>query len=142
MQHHTQTIKFQCGPIKEVGSTGADALYGGEGNDTLLGNSNQLLYAGDGNDTMEAATSGNLYGEAGEDLLMATIGGSTLYGGEGNDTLLCGTVADILYSDDGADSMDGGDENAIALTKLEETLMQHQRTRNRLMHGALSALHQ
>ena len=99
MQHRTQTIKFQCGPIKEVGSTGADALFGGDGADSLSGDLS-------------------------------------------NDTLLCGTVADILYSDDGADSMDGGDENAIALTKLEETLMQHQRTRNRLMHGALSALHQ
>jgi Ca2+-binding RTX toxin-like protein len=57
--------------------TGALTIYGGPGDDTLVG--------GAGDDT--------LYGDVGNDTLTAGAGLDALYGGPGNDTLIAGSVA-------------------------------------------------
>ena len=52
-----------------IGGSGADQLFGQSGNDTLLGKGgNDLLFGGDGNDTMDGGTGNNqLFGQAGND---------------------------------------------------------------------------
>jgi Ca2+-binding RTX toxin-like protein len=75
-------------------------LFGGAGNDTLIGGSgNDLLFGGAGNDS--------LLGKGGNDLL---------FGGDGNDTLIGGTGDDQVFGQDGNDLMiwnpgDGTDLN-------------------------------
>lgn len=73
-------------------SAGGDVLYGGTGDDTLLG--------GAGPDT--------LVGGAGDDTLDGQAGPDELSGGPGNDLLLGGVGSDILEGDGGADVLIGG----------------------------------
>jgi Ca2+-binding RTX toxin-like protein len=62
-----------------TGNSGANALFGGLGNDTMSGL--------DGDDTMRGGSGGDfLYGEAGNDSLEGADGNDTLNGGAGADT--------------------------------------------------------
>jgi hypothetical protein len=74
--------------------TGVLALFGGDGNDSILGgNANDTIYGGFGNDTMIGA-----------------VGNDTLFGEDGND--LFGdpsTAANGVADDPGADFYNGGD---------------------------------
>jgi Ca2+-binding RTX toxin-like protein len=73
-----------------IGGSGNDLLFGGAGNDTLLGKGgNDQLFGGDGNDTLDGGTGNNqLFGQAGNDLMIWNPGGgSDLFeGGAGIDT--------------------------------------------------------
>ncbi len=69
------------------------ALFGGTGNDSLLGSN-----IGD-----------SLSGDAGNDSLTGEAANDTLSGGTGNDTLNAGAGNDLLFGDAGADSLIGGD---------------------------------
>ena len=71
---------------------GSTTLFGGGGNDTLIGTN-----AGD-----------VLNGEAGDDSIIGNDGDDVINGGAGNDKLLCGNDDDSLTGDAGNDSFDGG----------------------------------
>jgi hypothetical protein len=67
-------------------------LYGGSGDDTLLGGDNE--YGGSGNDTILALLDG--FGQAGNDLLIGITPLSTCDGGSGTDTAEnCPTTVNI-----------------------------------------------
>lgn len=99
-------------------------LFGGAGNDTLVGGDAQtLLIGGTGNDSIEGGAShdyidllggGNnlvngmlrsdtIIGGAGDDVIRGGKGFDSLVGGAGNDTLYAGLGQDTLTGGDGAD---------------------------------------
>lgn len=71
-----------------IGKSGNDYLDGGQDNDYLAGNTgNDYLRGGPGDDYMEANFGNNfLFGESGNDLLIDGFGNNELHGGEGRDT--------------------------------------------------------
>ena len=92
--------------------SGQVILYGGPGNDTLIGGNNHTLYGGDGDDTLLAAGSlgqNILYGGPGNDLLIVVEGSQNqLYGGAGNDRLIVsdGGGFNRLYGEEGDNILD------------------------------------
>ncbi len=77
----------------ETDSDGNDALYGGSGDDVLIGlGGDDTLWGGDGDDL--------LLGGSGDDIFYGEAGNDRLFGGSGNDIFILG-VDDIL--------IDGGD---------------------------------
>lgn len=87
-----------------------DSLYGGDGHDSLSGGANDdRLEGGDGNDTLSGGSGRDLlFGLAGADSLYGDAGEDTLYGGIGSDLLRGGTSNDELYGQDGNDTLEGG----------------------------------
>jgi Ca2+-binding RTX toxin-like protein len=73
-----------------IGGSGNDQLFGGAGNDILVGGGgNDLLFGGAGNDTLTGGSGDDqVFGEAGNDLMIWNPGdGTDLFeGGDGNDT--------------------------------------------------------
>ncbi|MBR0716797.1 calcium-binding protein [Bradyrhizobium liaoningense] len=73
-----------------IGGSSADMLFGQAGNDTLRGQGgNDLLFGGAGNDVMDGGTGDDqLFGEAGNDRMIWNPGGGTdlFEGGDGTDT--------------------------------------------------------
>lgn len=73
-----------------IGGSSADMLFGQAGNDTLRGQGgNDLLFGGAGNDIMDGGTGDDqLFGEAGNDRMIWNPGGGTdlFEGGDGTDT--------------------------------------------------------
>jgi Ca2+-binding RTX toxin-like protein len=72
-----------------IGGSGNDLLFGGAGNDTLLGKAgNDLLFGGAGNDTLIGGGNDQMFGQAGNDLMIWNPGEGTdlMEGGDGNDT--------------------------------------------------------
>lgn len=94
-------------PMRVFGGAGDDTLLGAGGPDRLIGGAgDDSISGGGGNDT--------LYGDAGQDTLKgwrgddALIGGGdsdALYGERGNDTLDGGTARDLIRGGDGADTL-------------------------------------
>ena len=79
-----------------IGSTGNDWLFGENGNDRLLGNAgDDLIFGGNGNDILE--------GGLGNDRLLGDYGDDWLNGGAGDDTLFGGAGRDTMYGGDGFD---------------------------------------
>ena len=87
-------------------ATSIEHIYGGSGNDILIGNGlnntlngyegDDVLSGGDGNDTLNGgAGNDKLYGGAGADTLDGGDGNDTLYGESGNDTLVGGAGNDF-----------------------------------------------
>lgn len=91
---------------------GNDLLYGGEGDDSLVGDGgDDLLYGGVGDDV--------LYGDrmndgSPDDMPLIYMGNDTLYGGAGNDYLEGGGRSDSLSGGDGNDFI-WGDSDARLL---------------------------
>ncbi|MGL5839641.1 MAG: cadherin domain-containing protein [Sphingorhabdus sp.] len=86
-----------------------DVIYGGDGNDTLYGDTttvdstvgdDDIIYGQGGQDT--------IYGGGGNDRLFGEGASDTLYGGSGDDILDAGDAGDMLYGDAGNDIMIGG----------------------------------
>ncbi|MDT3396181.1 calcium-binding protein [Streptomyces sp. B1866] len=113
--------------------TGADVLYGEDGDDRIDGGGGVWglgSYGGPGNDTLtdcqyechggpgnDSLTGGGievegfdnvLYGDAGNDTLRGRAGADTLYGGQGNDRLYGDDGADKLWGNSGDDLLHGG----------------------------------
>ncbi|MFF3406475.1 calcium-binding protein [Streptomyces sp. NPDC002742] len=93
--------------------TGALAtIYGGKGNDVIMGDSAAVLFGNDGNDRIDGG--GGLYGEgsfggAGNDTM--TNCGTGCSGGPGNDSLTgnaSGQDSNGLFGEDGNDVIHGG----------------------------------
>jgi Ca2+-binding RTX toxin-like protein len=73
-----------------IGTSGANRLHGGEGNDVIKGGGgNDYLDGGNGNDILQAGSfvTSTLVGGAGDDTFMGTWGSDILLGGPGNDTV-------------------------------------------------------
>lgn len=71
-------------------------LFGGDGNDTLIGG--EVYYDDGGGET-----------DFGSDTLNGEAGNDRMVGGAGDDALNGGSGDDLLYGGSGDDSMDGGD---------------------------------
>ena len=93
--------------------TGDDTLYGGAGNDEIIGfDGADQLFGGDQNDDLFGDANNDLLdGGNGSDELDGGSGDDTLYGGKGVDTLIGGAGNDVLYSGEGIDGLDGGEGN-------------------------------
>lgn len=97
------------------GGSGADSMPGGDGNDTLLGGiANDTQLGGAGDDSL-LGQDGNdrLLGDAGNDLLDGDAGADSLVGGDGNDMLLGGAGVDTQLGGAGDDLLAGGAGNDI-----------------------------
>ena len=81
------------------GLDGSDTIYGGGGNDHLIG---------DLDDDMEEAGNDVLDGGDGNDRLLGGLGADTLSGGDGNDFLDGGLNVVDPNSDEDGDTLDGG----------------------------------
>ena len=87
--------------------TGSDRIYGGTGDDTIWGGAgDDRLVGEEGNDT--------IYGESGNDWLVGCVDGNgsetgrdIIYGGTGNDTLWGGAGNDFLFGEQGNDTLNG-----------------------------------
>ncbi len=92
-----------------TGNSKKDVLYGDAGNDVLTGAADHdALYGGDGNDTLNGdAGDDKLYGDAGNDTLNGGLGVDTFFGGSGADVLNGGDGNDILDGEDGDDTVNG-----------------------------------
>lgn len=97
------------------GDGGDDVLYGGAGNQRILGKGgNDTLYGGLGDDQLEGSNgTDTLYGQDGDDLLLGGNDSDELYGGSGADKLEGGFGDDILEGGDGEDEIYGGVGNDV-----------------------------
>lgn len=93
------------GDFTGAGNGDANAITGGNGNDSLQGlDGNDILHGGIGADTLEGGTgTDKLYGEDGNDSLDGGAGNDTLDGGTGNDTMAGGDGNDSYYVDSSSD---------------------------------------
>ena len=96
------------------GSSGADRIVGGDGDDLIHGRGgSDHLKGGHGDDRLHGGDGGDhLYGGRGEDLLHGDGGEDGLYGGKDADSLHGGDGDDRLYGGRGEDRLhgDGGDD--------------------------------
>ena len=87
-------------------------MYGLTGDDELKGAflHQNIIYGGEGNDTLLGGSQSNwIHGEAGNDVLNAWQGEySELYGGTGNDSLQGGDEGNLLDGGQGNDTLTGG----------------------------------
>lgn len=115
------------------GGNGNDLLEGRTGNDTLRGGSgNDVAFGGDGNDSLDGGVgadqvsggAGNdialggtgddtIFGQGGDDNLQGGADNDRLFGGDGNDTIFGGTGNDTLRGGDGEDRLIGDDGNDL-----------------------------
>ena len=85
---------------------GIATSFGRDGNDTLTGlqRAVNMLYGGNGNDSLIGREQNDhLFGQAGDDILIDGAGDDVLMGGRGNDTLYAQAGNDTLTGGDGAD---------------------------------------
>ncbi len=100
-----------------IGTAGSDFIGGGAGDDVLVDNyGNNRLRGGMGDDTLTVGDGSNgstLKGGAGHDTLTSGAGNDTLYGNSGYDVLVGGRGNDALYGNRGRDVLNGGEGNDI-----------------------------
>ncbi|WP_159783651.1 S8 family serine peptidase [Sodalinema gerasimenkoae] len=111
-------------PLTIDENTQIENVWGGDGNDTLLGNEDDnrlinrrgdnlmwseagdnFIEGGDGNDT--------LIGGSGQDSLTATQGDNLLMGGPGDDRIIAGRGNDTLVGGQGNDILEGSDGDDV-----------------------------
>ncbi|TAO04273.1 MAG: hypothetical protein EYR95_04045, partial [Phormidium sp. SL48-SHIP] len=91
-------------PLTIDETTQIENVWGGDGNDTLVGN--------EGDNTLINPRGDNLLmGGLGDDQISAGEGNDTLFGGQGNDILEGGEGDDVLSGDLGDDTLIGGGGN-------------------------------
>ncbi|NVK22980.1 MAG: tandem-95 repeat protein [Kangiellaceae bacterium] len=104
-------------PINAVYQTHGDAMYGGEGDDTINGGLADDVIEGGRNDDMITGGGGNdmiwtglsLVPQAGDD-----YGADTAEGGNGDDAIYGSNGRDLLFGDAGNDTLTGGDDLGTA----------------------------
>ena len=91
-----------------IGNDGDDVLKGANGDDTLLGGAgDDRLFAGKGDDSLDGGADDDmLYGDDGDDVLGGAAGDDSIEGGNGDDTLTGGTGADTMVGGLGNDVFD------------------------------------
>jgi RTX calcium-binding nonapeptide repeat (4 copies) len=96
------------------------SVYGGGGNDIIVGGQGtEMLYGGAGDDLFRASIGNDLvYGGAGDDELHGSTGEQSLMGDAGNDTIWAGTGmggagSDMLWGGSGPQVLQGGDGSDI-----------------------------
>ncbi|MET3431692.1 Ca2+-binding RTX toxin-like protein, partial [Herbaspirillum seropedicae] len=104
-------VLFAVNGEKINGNGGDDVIYGGDGNDDLVGGTylplaagqteNDVLYGGAGRDTLS--------GEIGNDLLDGGTGDDRMYGGMGDDTYVVDSDADQVF-----ENADAGRDTVLA----------------------------
>ncbi|MGE0258893.1 MAG: beta strand repeat-containing protein [Alphaproteobacteria bacterium] len=112
------TIRVNGGAVSIVGGTPTVAntsliqIFGQAGDDTIsLDESNgplpaAFLFGGDGNDTLMGGSGADLlFGQSGNDVLLGKGGNDQLFGGAGNDTLTGGPGDDQVFGEGGNDRM-------------------------------------
>jgi Ca2+-binding RTX toxin-like protein len=87
------------------GTSGNDALFGGDGSNVILGGAgNDFVSGGGGDDNINGGNGRDVvFGGDGDDLLSGGAGNDKVVGGAGNDILQAGPGDDILSGDGGAD---------------------------------------
>lgn len=101
------------GPDRLLGGSGDDEIHGRDGFDTIFGHAgNDKLYGEDGNDSLNGG-SGNdlLVGHGGHDVLRGGDNDDHLSGWGGNDNLFGEAGDDFLCGDQGNDLLRGGEGN-------------------------------
>ncbi|WP_165390207.1 calcium-binding protein [Thalassococcus sp. S3] len=88
-------------------------VFGGSGNDTILGNDTLNVFFGEGGDDSLEGGSGldSLFGGAGNDTLKAGAGDDEMRGGSGNDQLFGGQGQDFIKGGKGNDKILGGNQS-------------------------------
>jgi len=99
--------------VMNGGNGGFDALYGGDGNDTidLTFSTRGSAKGGAGNDIITGSNGGQgdfIEGEAGDDVIEGLKGADQLSGGDGNDIIRGGDDGDFLDGGLGNDILEGG----------------------------------
>lgn len=96
--------RFTIGSVTISGSSGADTLKGGTGDDLILaGSDSDIVSGGAGHDF--------ILGGYGSDILSGDAGNDTILGGRGLDTIEGGENSDVLRGGGGPDTISGGDGN-------------------------------
>jgi Ca2+-binding RTX toxin-like protein len=93
-----------------IGGAGDDSIQGDAGNDSLNGGLGfDTLRGGNGDDSLSGGEDADiLFGSVGRDTLRGDGGADKLFGGGGNDKLIGGGGNDSLYGNANADIMRGG----------------------------------
>lgn len=137
------------GDTLKAGDSGYFALFGGDGNDSLLGwggtsgstYPNYALYGGAGADTITAGDHGysDVYGGSGDDLINCTgwieagSGADTVYGGDSADAfsvVYAGSGNDLIYSAGyidggiGADTMKGAGDDTYVVDNVNDRIIE------------------
>lgn len=95
------------------GSRGGDTIGGGSGNDTLVGlEGHDIIYGGAG-DTTAANRNDVIRGGEGDDIVFASGGNDNVWGGADNDALFGGAGDDNIWGDGGHDEIYGGAGNDL-----------------------------
>jgi len=108
-----ETLNGGSGNDTVLGLAGDDTLNGSDGNDSIIGGGGADTIHGDsGADTISGgAGDDTLYGDDGDDVISGDAGGDTIYGGAGADTITSGNGANYVWGGAGNDHLTGGGEN-------------------------------
>ncbi len=100
----------------------AVSVYGGTGNDTIIGTAGDDMLYGEQGDDLIKGQDGNdvLVGGDGDDTLMGDAGNDELYGNAGDDVLVGGDGDDFLNGGTGSNDLDGGTGTDTALFETTE----------------------
>jgi hypothetical protein len=112
--HTARTVRGDAGNDMVMG---AEALYGGDGMDDLMGDvGNQRMWGGRGDDMIEGYGGDDVvYAGQGDDHAMGGDGRDIILGGPGNDTLDGEGDDDLVVGGSGKDVLEGGAGRNIVL---------------------------
>ena len=105
------------------GASYDDLIFGGDGDDVVIGNGGaDILYGGEGDDLINAGSGQDTaYGGAGADILNMDGGDDRGYGGDGADILNGGAGNDTLYGDVVGSVLAEGADSAASCEKHAES---------------------
>ncbi len=125
-QWNILSAAYASGDLTAIGSSGADIVITGFGNDTVFGNDgNDILDTGDGADTLDGGEGADqLNGGSGDDTLDGGEGADHLDGGFGDDTLIGGGGDDFYMVGSAGDAVVeiSGGGNDVVMTSFSYTL--------------------
>ncbi|WP_181892989.1 calcium-binding protein [Falsiruegeria mediterranea] len=102
-------FEARSGDDHVTAADGDDTIFGGPGNDTLEGGLGDDSIVGHDGDKHHAPFSDSLSGGEGNDTLIGSRNGrNTVHGGLGDDSLVGGENPDLLFSEAGSDTLQGG----------------------------------
>ncbi|CAD5973147.1 Serralysin B [Planktothrix agardhii] len=101
---------------------GMSGLVTRQGNDSVSGSSDaEVVYAGKGNDSIDGGGGDDsLFGNQDQDTLIGGNGNDLIVGGRGNDLIVGGRGNDILYGNRGINTLTGGDGSDTFFLMLDD----------------------